>query len=275
MWYVTFFLLFTSSTLIAKTSRHDKALLKAAKQNDHVAINKAIKNNAHLNMQDKKGRTALHYAQAPTAVHELIINGADLNAKMFDSNRATPLYDALVAGNRDKAITLILSGAKVNTRHHNGKTPLEQAIEHNDYEVISYLIHAGAHVTPKLITLAKTKNYQSIALLLHEFHQAHSTRYALNKVDKQGLSPMHYAILENNPIKLDALVLAHGKINLQNSLGQTPLHIAVEKNLPKMVERLVQLFAKIDIEDSNGKTPVQIAHEQNLTEIIRILKKAI
>jgi len=254
-----------------KISLHDKALLKAAKQDDQTAVQAEIKKKANLDVQNKKGQTALHRANKPEVVHELIISGASLNTKTFDGDRATPLYNALVTGNREKAITLILSGASVNTRHHNGQTPLEWAIAHNDYELIFYLIRAGAKVRPKHVVLAKSKNYESVATLLSEFQEAKAMRYALNKLDKFGLSPMHYAILENNPIKLDALVLAQGQINLQNSLGQTPLHIAVERNLPTMVEKLLQLFAKIDVEDKNGFTPIDLARQLNLTTITRML----
>ncbi len=272
MRYLVFLFFLPTYSLTARIPQNDKALLKAAKRNDRAEVQKQIARKAQVNTQDKKGRTPLHRASSPEVVEELILAGADPDYTTKGNDKRTPLYDALVAGNRDKAMTLILLGAEVNTHHKDGYTPLKWAIEHNDYELTFHLIQAGAKVHPKMVEFAQKHGYQSIATLLSQYRKAKDKSYALNKFDKHDFSPMHYAVLKNDPIKLDALVLARGKINLKNSLGQTPLHIAVENNLPSMVQKLLELFAKTNIEDNKGRIPLQIARQLNLPKIIRMLR---
>ena len=272
MRYLVFLFFLPACNLTAKIPQTNKALLKAAKQNDRAEVQKQIAHKANVNAQNKNGETALHRASSPEVVNELILSGADPNYTTKGRDKRTPLYDALVKGNRDKAMTLILSGAEVNTRHKDGYSPLKWAIEHDDYELVFYLIQAGAKVHPKMVAFAQKQRHQAITTLLSQYRKAKDKSYALNKLDKHGLSPMHYAVLENDPIKFDALVLAHGQINLKNSLGQTPLHIAVENNLPNIVQKLLELFAKINIEDNKGRTPLQVAQQLNLPKITRMLR---
>ena len=107
------------------------ALLHAVADNDHERIQKCLKGAwftkaADVNMQDKRGWTALHIAafmDAGDTASILLAHGANINAK--DERGTTPLHKMMreIPENHTRQRILLLYGADVNAKNKEGQTP--------------------------------------------------------------------------------------------------------------------------------------------------------
>lgn len=102
------------------------------------------------------GFTALHFAaffgEEETA-RLLIGRGADLEAPSRNvefAPQARPLHSALAARRRGVAAMLLAAGADANARQHGGSTPLLQAAQHGDDELVELLLEHGADSSARL-----------------------------------------------------------------------------------------------------------------------------
>ena len=59
---------------------------------------------------------------------------------------ATPLIDAVKAGNREAVVKLITQRVDVNAPEPDGTTALHWAVQRNDLDLVTRLIRAGAKV---------------------------------------------------------------------------------------------------------------------------------
>ncbi len=97
-----------------------------------------------------------------------------------DSKQRTPLMIAIVAGEYDKAFSLIQKGVDVNARDKFGVTPLHFAAEKNNERLIKELLNAGANVNAKtnrdigyfpgwtpLMTASNLENPNIVSILLN------------------------------------------------------------------------------------------------------------
>ncbi|XP_036366778.1 ankyrin-3-like isoform X2 [Octopus sinensis] len=62
----------------------------------------------------------------------------------------------------------------------------------------------------------------------------------VNAFDKNGFTPLHYAVLGNH-LEVMSLMLNYGaKVNIQNDEGHSPLHLAIIKNYINLVKPLLE-----------------------------------
>ncbi len=105
----------------------------------------------------------------------------------------------------------------------------------------------------------------------------------IDKIDRQGRSPLDYAaryghtaavdvllgakakssivfaVIGNNPTIISRLLTAGADVNEKNGQGQTALHLAVEANQPDMVKLLLSKGADPVAADTKGRTPKDLA----------------
>ena len=135
----------------ACTSHNCPTPLMMACVNDQLnAVTFLIEHGALVNLQDKDGHTALHYAvQENSGSHEpyevldyLIQNGADVNAKSNEGT--TPLMKASELSKVNIATSLIKQGANMYLRDKNGDTALHYAVHTDSPEIADSLLTLGA-----------------------------------------------------------------------------------------------------------------------------------
>ena len=112
------------------TSSKQTPLMMACQSHDLAIINfLAINKGTDVNLQDRNGQTALHFASSDSC-YWLIQNLADVN--MCDNHNCTPLM--LASRNTDvkKVAMLIENGAKVDLQDVDGNTALHHAMLNSD-----------------------------------------------------------------------------------------------------------------------------------------------
>ena len=105
-------------------------------------------NNAHVNAQDRLGRTALHLASFADAkimiIRELLNHHADLNSKCLRGQ--TALMTASFFGSHKIVKELLNHHADINIQRHDGSTALMLASKNKNTQVVMELINHKADV---------------------------------------------------------------------------------------------------------------------------------
>ena len=141
-----------------------------------------VDNGANVDLQDKDGLTALHYAcktdNSCEVVSCLIKNGANINA--CTGNKVTPLMRAAKKGNSDVVSLLIAHGANVDLKDKDGDTAFhytaceEDSLDKMPMEkTILKLLNAGAsclcknsHRLTPLLATSNSSNRTSVLFLI-------------------------------------------------------------------------------------------------------------
>ncbi|CAH3192927.1 unnamed protein product, partial [Porites evermanni] len=123
-------------------------LMIASRYGQLDAMSFLIKQGANVNLQDKEGETALHYAIDRSDVSCevlscLIENGANFDA--FSNSGCTPLMKAIHSQLIQVVTYLIEHGANIDLQDKNGNTALHHAVGVTNFcDIIDHLVTGGA-----------------------------------------------------------------------------------------------------------------------------------
>jgi ankyrin repeat protein len=195
--------------------------------------------------------TGLHAAAASGdtgAIDRLVKSGADLNAR--DGNGRTPLMVAVFRRDDAAAKALIDAGANLNALDHQSYDVITMAAVANDLDTLRLAIAAGGN------TRAITSPYGGTALIAAA-HLGHvevvemliAARAPLDHVNNLGWTALIEAIVlgdggERHQATLAALIKAGADVNLPDKNGVTPLSLARGRGYGAMVDLLEKTGAK-------------------------------
>ena len=165
----------------------------------------------------------------------------------------------------------------INKGNSKGITALHLASFQGNVDLIKYLIHYGGNInalTKKGLNVLHYAAQGNKPNSLVYFYLFHKNEIDLEKQDKGGSSPLHWASYSSSVEFAMYLLGFRVKIDLKDYKGDTPLHLAVIKNSYKMVQKLLQNDANIYIKNQEGKTPKDIALKSNLKDIYELLKES-
>ena len=98
-------------------------------------------------------------------------------------------------------------------------------------------------------------------------HLINETEIDLNQTDRNGYTPLHFAVQENNYSVVEALIREKAAIDPIDRFGNTPLYKCVtEKVNVNITKVLLENGANISIENSFGYSPM-IVIQKSLPEL--------
>jgi len=157
------------------------------------------------------------------AVKQFLADGADINAKIDDTDGDTPLNCAAAAGQNEVAELLITNGADVNTKDDFGWAPLHSAAMNGHIEIVKLLIANSADVNTK---------------------------------DDKGATPLHDAAEEGYKELVELLIAKGADLNSVNEDKNTPLDLLSSVELKGVTAKIAILLRK-----HGGKTYEELKAE--------------
>jgi len=214
-------------------------LMLSAENGKENIIDMLLEPSKHLiNDKDVQGLTALMYA-AKTKHHRAARSLVEAGAKVYlrDSMGKT----ALMYGVNSKEITALLldHGAKINETDRRDFTPLMQAVDHENVEVVGELIKRGAEI---------------------------------NAVDrKEHQSSLMMAIFKRNYEMTSVLLAGGADVHLKDAAGQSALFLAAFRGLSEIITLLFTHGSAVDPVTSQRETPLMAACQNGYSKTVELL----
>ncbi|XP_012614310.1 ankyrin repeat domain-containing protein 61 isoform X1 [Microcebus murinus] len=161
-------------------------------------------------------------------------HGAQVNARVDNSNNHSPLHLAITYGTYPVLSILAQNGAHVNAVNESSMTPLHMAADILNREMMETLIACGANVNCAISSTGNTALKLAVCT-------ASSKAGRLLGV---GMSCIR-------------LLLMHGaKVNAQDHEGQTAIHEACFGGRGTIINLLLEFEANVNILTRNGESPI-------------------
>ncbi len=211
---------------------------------------------------------------------------------------ATPLFDAIAAGDADRAKDLAKQHPELlDALDSEGYTPLVRAKIAGKDDVAAALLDASADTIFKIAALDDKDRCAemveadgSIAAMrtADGFGPLHiATLFGADRssdilleagCDMEGeadhasrMKPMHCAALSGVPEPLEVLLSRGADPDAQRADGLTPLMIAAVHGLERALLTIVHYHADVDIESNDGKTAKQLATEHGHERLAQLI----
>jgi ankyrin repeat protein len=264
--------------------------------NDEELVKKIMSQSYHFNIKDIAGLACLHIAMDNNNINIaklLVQDGADIylndnqdrNAWGMAKTRQIrailyQLHNAAINNKRDEDSVLpqfkqnipwLRKVREIRDYNPNLHTPLQKAIEEDDYNMVKQLINAGEDVfmtdnnsgktllhmvgecTSKIPFLEGTNTIKIAKLLI-------SKGLSIDQQCKLGESPMCSAVVDLRVVWLQWLIDNGADPNVADKWGNSPLHNAIKYSFQHTAHMLLKTFAiDMNAKNSFGETIMDIA----------------
>lgn len=194
----------------------------------------------HIDLSTVDSRfTKLHKASWVGECDKLkaALKKVDVNA--LDSENRTALHLATAGGHKEVVQLLLRSKAEVNLQDAEGKTPLIKAVECQHGDIARILLDQGADP---------------------------------NLVDHNGDTALHVALASGHPDPAASYLLhCNTDVSIQNKEGMFPLHLAILQKRPEVVELLLDKGADPNVQDEEKRTPLMVACRMGCASLASLL----
>ncbi|XP_012277157.1 transient receptor potential channel pyrexia [Orussus abietinus] len=193
--------------------------------------------------------------------------GADLN-HCEQEQGLTALHLCAFSNCLDGVRYLIDNGANVNSRKVH--TPFHYAAFGNSYHVAKYFLELGAcqHMSQSeesVLHSAARSNALDVLKILAPKNPA------LDRLDSNGLAPIHHVADRGDPACLAELLRAGCQVNLPTKKGDTALHLAAEAGCAENVDLLLERGANANLKNHRGQTALHLAARAHSLECVELL----
>jgi len=210
--------------VLAVNKKGRTALLDSLRSNYEEGSEILIKHGSSVQVADRDGNTALHFAVHEPSLLKQIKKGGDVNA--VNLRCCTPLHQAAYCGYAlDTTRRLLKTGANVHCRDDQGNTPLHVAVAHAGESFVDLLIKNGSDVHATNIQgktclhmIARFGDGEVLEKLI-------ACRVQVNAVDELGSTALHRAVLENDQWLVEGLLRHGADPEAVDFKGCTSLHV--------------------------------------------------
>lgn len=168
-------------------------------------------------------------------VREILVKGANLNAKEESYSKITPLFVAVEHGNVEIVRLLLDFGAKVNARDSEKQTPLMRLDDDATPELVELLLQYGVKV---------------------------------DAVDNESNTPLIIAATRAKPEVLQSLIDGGADVNAANKEGKTALMSAADSDNIESVRTLLVAGAKANAKDDEGDDAWEYAYDKDIKTLL-------
>lgn len=210
-----------ASSLVVNNLRLAKEICQAVEDGDSQKVIDLVAEGANVNVIYESPKYANFIA--PILVASIRLGN---NAKLSEQSNVSVEYEKI-------AIELIKNGANVNGGTYDNWTPLMEASQRDNLELVKLLLEKGADVN--------AQSYKNGNTALYEASQS-SVYYNTTKVAKE---------LVANGADVNTIYKHH--------LGTTVLHLASKYGNLELVRTYIARGANVNIKDDDGKTALDWA----------------
>ena len=246
----------------------DEELLGVIRDNNLLRFRELLDRGANINYQGRYGSTPLILATLKnnlTMATELLDRGADPNQQ--DKNGQSVLTLGIYSNRPEIIKELLDRGANPNHQDKYGATPLMMALDRDDLEIIKELLNYGANPTLKdkngrsAIDIARARDKEEILSLFQKF------RVNPLIIDPEtGISNLHILAARGPFYQLRSMIDLYPDLdidlNQQDREGNTPLIFAINGRKPEHVAFLLDRGADPNLANNGGGTPLDYAAGQ-------------
>ena len=236
------------------------------------AVNKIVENGF-----DDVGYSAVVYAHLNNHGDVITALNADLNYR-FGSDGATAMMIA-ADFNKDDAVNAYLDlGAYASEQDNNGLTVFAHAAKNNSIDVINTLIDKAPENINNIDNNSKTPLMYAVENNRElSFNALLTAGAATNIQDINGWSVMHYAVMAENNVILNALISNNSDLTIiRNHSQENPFMLAAKENKTTSLDSFIadsNINSYINDVNGNNMTALMLASEAGNHEIIRKLLK--
>jgi ankyrin repeat protein len=187
-----------------------------------------------------------------------------------DESDRTPLHDAAEIGDGNVVKSLLASGAPINAQSHLGATPLHDAVTYDNCQAIEILLIGGSDPTARDSGGRTPLFYAKTAEVVNVLVKAGAW---LPARDKQMQTALHYAVKWGTLATISALIDAGINANVIDAQGRTPLFLAAELGYAEKVEILLLNNANPNLEAVDFNTPLHAAASCGNLSVFAILNR--
>ena len=132
-------------------------------------------------------------------------------------------------------------------------------------------LFAGSNVLAGCVNLCNDAWWNKISS--NELIEYTKNIKSINIKDDYGFTPLHFAVTNNDPKKINVLLQMGANVNAKSHYGFTPIYYAVGKHSDlEVVNLLIESDAKVNIKNRDGITPLHYAAWGTAEKIKSLLK---
>ena len=94
-----------------------------------------------------------------------------------------------------------------------------------------------------------------LSRMLMKLSQKTNVESLINRKDRRGQTPLHYAAYFNNHHTIETIIKLGGDVNIQDLDGRTPLHLAAYDNCHRTIETIIKLGGDVNLKNDDNQLP--------------------
>ena len=253
-------------------NRHKATPLYEAAQIGYLdAAKLLVEHGARFDSATLGGSTPLLAATCKTEMMDFLLElGADIHRQNVHGN--TVVHLAARGACSEIFDFLIKRGARIEWRNHKGNTALLEAITAGltPYSILSGDASKRVSSSRNSIQWYERPTQADAVLALLAVGADPNVR------NRDGLSPLHYAVKLRSTWLVDTLVQAGARLDFADDDGNTPLHLAAEDGRTEMFVHLLSSGADLNARNCRGRSPLhQVTKASRPTDAHRAVVAAV